>query len=149
MRQAMEIDEALGLPDVYKDYANLAHIARDRSDGEAAAEWQAKHDAKLAEVEQLRRGDGDGGPSAEQVRQIKEFVLALAQAAYTGRMSRAPLPPDAAERLAQLGQVPPPLGAVAAFLQAFADGQPVPPLPVGLPAPVAEVLEALVKGLAG
>jgi hypothetical protein len=148
-RQGMEIDEALGLPDVYMDYANLAAIARDHGDAEAADRWQAKHDAKLAELEQLRRGDGAVGPSAEQVRQIREYVLALAEAAYAARTSRSPLPPDAAEALAQLAQAPPPLGAVAPFLKAIADGQPAPPLPVGLPAPVVEVLEALVKGLAG
>ena len=53
----MKIREALGLPDVYKDYWTLADIARDRGDAEAVAMWQAKRDAKLAEVERLRRGE--------------------------------------------------------------------------------------------
>ncbi|HUV91330.1 MAG TPA: tetratricopeptide repeat protein, partial [Anaerolineae bacterium] len=59
-RQALQIRESLNLPDVYRDYANLAEIAHARGDGEAAARWQAKCDAKVAELERLRRGGGDG-----------------------------------------------------------------------------------------
>src|SRR5262249_7502745 len=57
-QQALQIREALNLPDVWKDYDNLARIARDRGDKEAVARWQARRDAKLAEVERLRRGEG-------------------------------------------------------------------------------------------
>ncbi|MFO1428853.1 MAG: tetratricopeptide repeat protein [Candidatus Competibacteraceae bacterium] len=59
--QGLQIHESLDLPDVYKDYYNLAIIARDRGDSEAAARWQAKYDAKLAELERRRRGDGSTG----------------------------------------------------------------------------------------
>ena len=134
---------------MYKVYANLANMAHDRGDAEAAAHWQAKPEAKIAELERLRRGEGAGGPSAEQIRQIRDYVLELAQAVYAARTSKSSLPPDAAEALAQLSEAPPPLGAVAPFLQAIAAGQPAPPLPVGLPPEVAEVLEALVKGIGG
>jgi len=57
--QALRIYEPLNHPEVYKVYANLAEIARARGDGEAAARWQAKRDAKVAELERLRRGEGD------------------------------------------------------------------------------------------
>jgi hypothetical protein len=147
--QALQIHESLNLPDVHKDYNNLADIARDRGDTEAAARWQAKYEAKEAELERLRRGEGASGPSAEEIRQIRGFVLELAQAAYAARVSKAPLAPDAAEALASLAQAAPPLGEVAPFLQAIAEGRPTPPLPIGLPKEVAEVLEALVKGIGG
>jgi len=57
-RQAMQIREALNLPDVYKDYGILSLIARDRGDAAAAARWQAKYEAKVAELQRLRRGEG-------------------------------------------------------------------------------------------
>jgi hypothetical protein len=56
--QAAGIWEPLEHPDVYKVYANLAQVARNRGDAEAAAEWQTKCDAKIAELERLRRGVG-------------------------------------------------------------------------------------------
>jgi len=56
-----KIYESHDLPEVYKVYGNLAAIARDRGDSEAAARWQAKYEAKLAELEQRRRGDGSNG----------------------------------------------------------------------------------------
>jgi tetratricopeptide (TPR) repeat protein len=56
LQQALQIDEALNVPEVWKVYAGLAFLARDRGDQEAAARWQAKYDAKLAELERLRRG---------------------------------------------------------------------------------------------
>ncbi|HEY0736860.1 MAG TPA: tetratricopeptide repeat protein [Herpetosiphonaceae bacterium] len=58
MLQSLKIRELLNLPDVYKDYWILADIARDRADTEAAAMWQAKYEAKVAELERLRRGEG-------------------------------------------------------------------------------------------
>jgi len=58
--QGLQISESLNLPDVYKDYGILAKIARARGDAEAAARWQAKYEAKLAEVERLQRGEGEG-----------------------------------------------------------------------------------------
>jgi tetratricopeptide (TPR) repeat protein len=56
-RQALVIDEQLGLPDVYKDYRLMAEIARARGDSAAAEEWQAKYEAKLAELEKLHKGE--------------------------------------------------------------------------------------------
>lgn len=56
--QSLKIYETLNLPEVYKNYRILAKIARTKGDEEAAAMWQAKYDAKLAELKQLRRGEG-------------------------------------------------------------------------------------------
>jgi hypothetical protein len=56
LRQGLQIHESLNLPEVYKDYAVLAQVARDRGDEAAATEWQAKHDTKLAELQRLRQG---------------------------------------------------------------------------------------------
>jgi len=148
MLQALQIYESLDLPDVYKAYYNLADIARERGDAETAAKWQAKHDAKLAEVQRLRRGEGAGGPGDQQgVAQLAGPVLALAQAAFQARVSNTSLEPEAAEALAHLAGLPQPLGGVGAFLQAVATGQPLPPVPSGLPPAITEILEKLVEAL--
>jgi ATP/maltotriose-dependent transcriptional regulator MalT len=57
VQHSVSINESLNLPDVYKDYLQLANIARARGDLEAAERWQAKYEAKLAEVQRLRRGE--------------------------------------------------------------------------------------------
>jgi tetratricopeptide (TPR) repeat protein len=142
-RQALKIRESLNLPDVYKDYGNLANIARARGDAKAAARWQSLCDAKVKELERLRRGDKETSRQVDKEQQLAQLVLALAQAAYQARVSRAALPPDAAEVLAQLADAPPPLGAVGTFLQDVAAGKPVPAVPRGLPAEVEQVLRAL------
>ena len=147
--QALQIRESLNLPDVYKDYGNLADIARARGDEEAAARWQAKCDAKVAELEKLRRGEGPGDQADKEREELGKFILALAQAAYRRRGSGGHLPPEAAEALAQLEQqAPPPLRDVAPFLRAVAGGQAVPSIPPGLPPQVDEVLRELVKAVA-
>ncbi len=142
LRQSMAIRESLNLPDVYKDYAILADVARDRGDAKAAAEWQAKYDAKLAELERLRRGDGPAGVPA----QLVQVVLALARAVHEARVRGAALPADAAEALAQLSGLPAPLGDVGAFLRGVADGE-TPAMPSDLPSELGEVLEGLVGAL--
>ncbi len=146
LRQSLRIREALNLPEVYKDYADLAQVARDRGDAEAAAEWQAKSDAKLAELERLRRGGGDAPPGLEA--QLVPVILEIAQAAYDARVQGGTLPPEAAEAVAQLAALPAPLGDAGAFLEAVAGGGPVPAVPPGLPAALAEILEKLKEAVA-
>lgn len=57
-REAPAIGEGLNLPDVWREYANLVEIVQVRGDEQAAAEWEAKRDAKRAELEMLQRGEG-------------------------------------------------------------------------------------------
>ena len=45
--------------------------------------------------------------------------------------------------MAQLADLPPPLGAVGAFLDAVARGRPLPGVPEGLPSAVGEILGKL------
>jgi tetratricopeptide (TPR) repeat protein len=141
-RQAMQIREELNLPEVYKDYGILALIARDRGDAAAAAHWQAKCDAKIAELERLARGEGTEARPGEQ---FARAILALAQAAYHARTAGVPLPPDAAEALATLAERPPPLSEIPPFLHAIAAGQAIPPIPSGLPSELAEILQTLAE----
>ena len=155
-RQALQIRESLNLPDVYKDYGNLAEIARARGDGEAAARWQAKRDAKVAELERLRRGGGEetrGQGDKETRRQgdrkLAQAILALAQGVYRARGAGGRVPLEVGEALAQLEQAPPPLGSIAPFLRAVGAGQPVPPLPSGLPEELASILQELVWAVEG
>jgi tetratricopeptide (TPR) repeat protein len=145
--QGLQIREALNLPDVYKNYHHLAAIARDRGDQEAAARWQAKHDAKLAEVERLRRGEGAAEATAGVPDGLMRALVALAQACYQAHASQTLLPPDAAEALAQLREAPPPLAVVGSFLQAVAGGQPLPPVPADLPPPLHDLVNALAEAV--
>jgi len=145
-QEALNIYESLNLPDVYKVYGVLAAIARDRNDTAAVARWEAKRDAKMAELEQVRWGEG--GRSGHLPEELIGAILALAQAVFATRTGAAALPPDAAEALAQLAAAPPPLNDVAAFLQAIADPDAaVPPVPDGLPEKLAEILHALAKAI--
>ncbi len=146
-RQALSIRERLGLPEVYKDYWNMADIAEARGDAQTVAEWQAKRDAKIEELKRLQRGEGAAVPQAEVDQQLYKPVLALAQAAYRARVSGAALPPDAAEALAQVANLPAPLGEMAGFLRSVAEGQPIPPVPGGLPKELADILQAVVEAL--
>jgi len=148
LQQGLQIRESLDLPDVYKDYGNLADIAHARGDGEAAARWQAKHDTKLAEVERLRRGGEDQETRGQGEGGVGQVVLALAQAVYRARGAGGRVPLEVGEALAQLEQVPPPLGAIAPFLRAVGSGQPVPPVPPGLPGELASILQALAQAVA-
>ena len=147
-RQALQIRESLNLPDVYKVYGNLAEIARTRGDEEGAARWQAKYEAKLAELERLRQGRGDGETGEQGDRKLAQAILALAQAVYRARATGGRVPSDVEEALAQLEQAPPPLGSIAPFLRAVGSGQPVLPVPPVLPGELASILQALAQAVA-
>jgi tetratricopeptide (TPR) repeat protein len=54
LHQSLRIRESRNLPDVWKVYRILAEVASASGDAKAAAKWQAKCDAKLAELERLR-----------------------------------------------------------------------------------------------
>jgi hypothetical protein len=95
----------------------------------------------------LRRGEGTSAAAANVHEQLVRAILALAQTCHAARAGNAPLPPDAAESLAHLVGAPAPFGAIGSFLQAIAAGQPVPPLPTGLPADVTDILQALVAAI--
>lgn len=142
LMKSLEVGELLNLPDVWKDYDNLADVAEARGDTEAAAAWQAKRDAKLAELERLR-GGGSGGALPEEAAQT---ILALARAVYAARTSGVELAEDAAEVLAQLAGAPEPWPAVAGFLREVAEGG-MPAVPEGLPEPLPEILGSLLAAL--
>ncbi len=159
-RQALAIHEPLDYPETWKVYLSLAQIARARGDSPAADQWQAKAEAKHAEMQRRARGGSedaadttDPSAAALQNRQFLDALVALAQSVYQHQAAAAaqptapvqPLPPDLAETLAQLTQLPPPLPTFAAFLQAIAAGQrrTPPPLPAPLDQLAAELLQAL------
>jgi len=144
-QQALQTFESLDLPEVYKVYWILADIARDRSDAQAAERWQAKRDAKLAELEKRRRGNRSD--EADVPKEVVQAILALAQAAYTARDSQTALPPDVAEVLAQLDAAPDPFPALATFLRTIAKGEPVPNIPPGLPESLRAICAELVKAV--
>ncbi len=141
------IRERLGAPDVYKDYAALELVAKARGDTAAAAEWAAKKDAKLAELQRLHAGP-DGGPT-RLPRQVLQGLQQLAQAAYACNQAGGTVPADLAEVLSQLSQAPPPFPAVGAVLSAVAHARPIPPLPDDLPPELAELLSGLVGAVGG
>ncbi|HEX3131839.1 MAG TPA: tetratricopeptide repeat protein, partial [Thermoanaerobaculia bacterium] len=140
--EALAIREPLDHPEIWKVYANLAEVAEERGDASAAAEWAAKRDAKLAELRQRR-----GGVNSAGLAQLAEPLLALAQAIYAVRASRAELDPEAAEAVATLCGLPSPLAEIGAFLRAVAAGEEPPPLPAGLPAELARICEGLQQAI--
>jgi tetratricopeptide (TPR) repeat protein len=144
--QALTIAEPLNHPNLVMVYSNLAKTARAQGDEAAAAAWQAKFEAKRAELERLERGEGGGGQVDEQ---LVKFILQLAQLCYQVRVNQASLPPEAAEALAQLCAAPAPLSEVGASLQATAAGETLPPLSEGLPPAIAGILQALQDALEG
>ncbi len=79
--------------------------------------------------------------------QVVKAIVALTQAAFNARKSESPLPPDAAELLAQITQLPPPMGGIGPFLQAIAQGEDIPPMPPDLPQELGEILNSLVEAV--
>lgn len=139
LRQALAIHESLNLPDAWKDYGNLADVARAPGDAKGGDEWQAKRDAKVAELQRLHRGEGTQGSVPAQ---LKDAIRGLARAVHDVRVRGVSLPADASEALAQLSGLPAPLGAVGDFLRDVAGGA-SPVMPSGLPTEVVEILEGL------
>ena len=157
-RHALAIREPLSHPETWKVYASLADIARACGDAATAADWQAKADTQREAQERRARGDdtGDpagGGPDADPGagagtapdQQLMDALLALARAVHQARTAGEPLPPDAAEALAQLAGLPAPLGGLGAFFQAIADGRT--PAPPALPEPLDQLADALLEAL--
>lgn len=155
--QALTIREALNHPDQWKDYANLADIARDRGDTHAAEEWQAKADAKLEELERLAagpeggagrgdRGGNDDRGTPDLDDQLIQALLQVAQGVYQARARDQAPAADLAEALAQISGLPEPLGAFGRYLSAIAAGDDPPP-PPGLPGPLQEIAEGLQAAL--
>ncbi len=145
MRQALAIHESLDHPDLWKDYSNLAKIARARGDEPSAAAWQAKYETKYAEIK--RRERGEGTPEGQIPPELFNHLQEVAQACYTVRARQLALPPDLAEALAQMSAAQPPFPEIAAFLGAAALGQSLPPLPSGLPRQLTGLFEALKDAL--
>jgi len=144
-RQALQIRAMLSLPEIHKDYASLAEIAQARGDEAGAATWQAKADAKEAELDQLAQGPKAKTPGkleglSPRLHQVMQEVCQAVHAARQG----VRLEDRAAERLTEMAAGTGPWPAVAAFLRAAADpGQGVPAVPDGLPADLEQLLAAL------
>ncbi len=141
--KGLAIVEPLNLPDVWKDYTELANVAEARGDAETAAAWAAKRDAKLAEAKRLAGGDGD---SAALPQEVAQAFLGLAQAVYATRASGGEMPAEIAEVLAQLAGQPEPLVSAGAFLRAVAEGG-SPSVPGGLPEPLPGMFKQLLASL--
>ena len=102
-------------------------------------------------MQRRARGDAaDPGPATidpadPRHRELLQALIALAQAVYQARVQGQPLPPDAAEALAQIAKLPDPLPAYAAFLHAIAAG--TTPAPPTLPEPLAAIATELLAAL--
>ena len=91
---------------------------------------------------------GDKGTRRQGDRELAQAILGLAQGVYRARGAGGRVPLEVGEALAQLEQVPPPLGSIAPFLRAVGSGQPVPPVPPGLPGDLASILQGLAQAVA-
>ncbi len=54
LEEATAISESLNLPQVYKNYSLLAHLAREQQDTTQASYWQSKCDAKVRELKRRK-----------------------------------------------------------------------------------------------
>ena len=140
LHQALQIYSQLDHPNLWVVYANLAKVAHARGDEAAASEWQAKADAKRAEIQRRERGEGTGVRWNDELIQ---FIKQVAQACFQVRQFQATLPPDLAEALAQMRAAPAPFPEIAAFLHATASAQRLPPIPAGLPDHLTQYLQTL------
>ncbi len=139
--RAREIRERLGLKEAWKDYNNLANIARARGDDAAAEGWEKKRDDLLAELR--RRAGGGPGLPPETVQAIGSLAVACVRAGLGG----SDLPPQAEAALHQLAGAPPPLDALVPFLRALAAGEDA-AVPEGLPGELRQILEGLLAAVA-
>jgi tetratricopeptide (TPR) repeat protein len=138
--RAREIREGLGLKEVERDYAALANIARARGNEAQAADWQRKCDEVGAELE--RRSQGGGGLPPQFLQAIRSLAIDCARAG----LEHADLDPQAESALAQVEQLPAPLGVLAPMLRGLAAGD-VPAVPEGLPQPLADMLAEIVEAV--
>jgi len=88
-RQALAIYEPLDHPETWRVYLILTKIARARGDSAAADQWQAKADAKHAEMQRRARGGNEDAADAAdptaaalQNRHFLDTLVALAQSVY-------------------------------------------------------------------
>jgi tetratricopeptide (TPR) repeat protein len=138
--QAREINESLGLKEVYNDYWALADIARARGNEAEAVEWERKRDAATEELE--RRAGGPDAEAQQFAQAIQALAFACAQAGFGGVKLRS----DAKSVLKQLQQSAPPGPDLAAFLTALTKGK-LPPVPTSLPVDLQSLLTQLLGAI--
>ena len=143
--KSLQIREQLDHPDLWKSFGILADIAHARGDEKAAAEWQAKADAKRAEIKRRERGEGTAAPRIDD--QFLKALTRLAQVCYAVRAQKSAVPPDVAEALAQLQDAQAPFNEIGAFLHAATSGQALLPVPSGLPKQIQLLLEGLKEAI--
>ncbi len=137
---ARQIDESLGLPDLWKDYGVLSEIAAARGDTAAAAEWAQQRDAKLEELERL--AGGGGGLPSQMLQALQALTIACAQAGFGGQ----PLGPAIEENLAAIDGMPDPFPEFSTALRQFAAGQ-IPAIPTALPAELQQLLAGIIAAI--
>ncbi len=133
--EALQVREALGLKEAWRNYDTLFEIAQARSDHAAATEWARKRDYLYAEIS-LRAGS----LPPEMLKGLQALTNACAQAGFRN----GGFGPAEEEALAHFDRMPAPLSDFAAFLRKIAAGQ-VAPIPDGLPEELREWLEGLVE----
>ncbi len=84
LHQGLHICEALNLPNVYKDYAQLAFVSRARGDATSAAQWWVKRDVKEAELVR-RRGLGQRMPPLVRFEPLLRAIAAVTAGDETQR----------------------------------------------------------------
>ena len=137
---ARQINEALGLPDLWKSYGVLSEIAAARGDTAAAAEWARKCDAKLAENERL--AGGGGGLPSQLLEGLEQLSIACAKA----HLGVNPISPAEEENLAALDNAPAPFPDFSAALRQLAAGQ-IPAVPGDLPEELQQLLTGIIDAI--
>jgi tetratricopeptide (TPR) repeat protein len=147
--QAREIDEGRGMLRYLPNYYyNLAQVARARGDEVLAAQWEAKRDEVLAELDRRAKGGdaADAGLPQQMVQAITQLAVVCVQAALSG----TGLPAEADSIVAQLeSEDAGPLQPLGHYLRRLATGPASDTVaalatpPAGLPDPLPQLIAQL------
>jgi hypothetical protein len=135
--RAVEIDESLGVVEVYIDYANMARVAQARGRDEEADRWIRKHDNAILEIACRSWGLAPGN----ERRFVETFLALAADCAHTG-IEETELSDATRSALARISKLPMPLSPLGGFLWSLQRGDPS-PVPTGLPTEIWECLHKL------
>jgi tetratricopeptide (TPR) repeat protein len=147
--QAREINEGLGiLPALFRNYNNLAQIARTRGNEAQAARWEARREEVRTELTRQARGgdEADAGLPQQMIQAITRLAAACVQAGLGG----TGLPSEAESAVAQLeSDTAGPLQPLGHYLRRLATGPAsdtgaaLATPPTGLPDPLPQLIAQL------
>ena len=147
--QAREINAGLDIRQaLFRNYNNLAQIARTRGNEAQAVQWEARREEVRAEL--TRRARGGDAADAGLPRQTVQAIIQLAVVCVQAGLSGTGLPSEAESAMAQLeSEAAGPLQPLGHYLRRFATGPASDTVaalatpPTGLPDPLPQLIAQL------